>query len=222
MMLNRSISATADYNVYLAITHGNVYVYGTHSILHEAGQIEGDRWKLWKDHEIILTRTESGLSMQVLGEDSFVELPRLSMTLDEFFELDTLKTETISQFLVDFEKPPVWGGDFDRKWKTLRKWSDVYGHIPYSLEWALKFDSVIISNTLFVTLTYTYDEPLGLVFNPTNFHGKLYLIKSDGQIHYEEFPSYEDNDLVMMEPGQCFKYSKDLDVLHRLRFTSKS
>jgi len=89
----------ADYDVYLLIDKGNMLIYGPHQELREAGRIERGRWSIWKDQEIILKRKLDSLTMQVLGEDSFCELPLLSMTKEEFLSLKVSQKRGVGEIL---------------------------------------------------------------------------------------------------------------------------
>lgn len=204
---------------YMLISHGKIQLYGRcHQILQEAGEIQNRLWNLWPNKEVLLTKTQDGIAMQVVGQDSFIEFPRLPMTEEEFRQLEVYSTNTTAEFLERWDEPPIPEGGWDSNWKIRRKWTDVYGQRKTSIargDW-FEPEATISNGTLHITIRYVLDESIGLVFNPDEFKGEIYLLTPDKSIMHYDFDPYIETDLVMIEPEQTFTYQLQLHDVSRV------
>jgi len=182
-------------------------IYGPHKVLHKVGCIEQGRWSIWKNREVVLKRKSDSLTMQIIGEDSFCELPRIAMTKDEFRNLEVSKTEGISEFLEFWDKPPIHGNGANRNWELSRKIG--YGPVR-NIDGCLHSKVSLIGNILTVTVSSLMDESIKLVFNPTDFNGRVIVIPKDRKPKVFEFDSEEEASLVVLEPKQSINYMINL------------
>ena len=195
--------------VLLSIQNNNVKLYGPHHNLAELGKLSGDRWPVWSGYDVHVHRTDQGLSMQIPGEDAFLELPRISMTEEQFNHLPVDENMPLEKAISPDDAPPLFHVNSDRQWELERLWNMGYGYGPLlKVEKLLKLD-IEIDNQLqgvVVSLSSISDEAFGLVFNPTNYHGSL-LISGRGRlgeviyITPDEDPSFH-----MVKPKQTFIY----------------
>ena len=205
-------SCRCDYDVYLLINNGHMQIYGPHGILHEAGKIEEDRWKIWPNHELILKRFPNSLTMQTVGEDSFYELPVLPMTKNEFDKLDVHKTEGVDEFVAFHTKPFEHTSGSDRYWKLARK----LGYGPrFRIEPYFQSTVQAVGNTVNITVSSVADIPIKAVFDPTNFYGRVVIVRATNKPEILEIEPYSDTplpELITIEPGDAFNYSINLEL----------
>ncbi|MBN2703333.1 MAG: hypothetical protein JXR23_03895 [Pontiellaceae bacterium] len=197
--------------VHMLIENGQVSFYNTdHSTLEHAGIIEGNLWKIWKDKPILVASYDNGITMQVIGHDSFIELPRLEMTADEFKSLNVSMENSLTDFL-DFMEDPllVMGSGANESWKCLRLIHE--GYCSDSASRLFNAETSYDDGIITAELIYTGDSPTKISASPTEIDTEIFIVEPDGGILQLRVYCDNNQETIHLEKGDALVYRIDLN-----------
>lgn len=198
-------------DLYLVIDKGKVYLSDEAGEWYQAGYIQGNSWIAWNGCEILFTKGTNSIVMQLIGQESYLEFPAIEMGSKESFLLNKVRAKPFDDFVSTWPDPPQHGRGIDARWKTIRKWTDVYGYDAKIETDRCFVTDISLSNIVLVcTLTYVGNEELGFVLYPKSFKGIITVISQYGVGETITINPSSEPVLTMMLPGESIRYEVDL------------